>query len=187
MSFVAQLKPTRMCWQVHMSAHINGIEDDEKNCAAVRNEPSHKRRTEGKNEGKRKQRPTHVNKRQENIKGEEGRGRVRTVGIKRGITGEAKRKSWKKKKTHETRGKGTAMEVGVPKPWIRLGTRENERRRKRPQKKGLQDYAYLTDVDETTVPKAPETQICLSVTSRMQNLFNALDQRELVHKDLELY
>ena len=122
-------------------------------------------------------------------KGEEGRGKERTVGIKRGITGEAKRKKLEKEKQikHETRGKGTAMEVGVPKPGIRLGTRENEHRRKRPQKKGLQDYAYPTDVDETTVPKAPETQIRLTVTSRMQNWFIALDQQELGHKNLELY
>ena len=97
----------------------------------------------------------------------------------------SKRKKLENK--NETRGKGTAMEIGVPKPRIRLGTRENEKSRTRPQKKGLQDYAYLTDVDETTAPKAPGTLICLAVTSRTQNLFNPLDQQELAHKDLEQY
>ena len=167
-----------MSWQVHISAHINWIEDDEKNCAAVRNAPSHKKRKEGKNEGKRKQRRTHVNKRQKkNEKGRRGKRKSENSRDQKRDNRRRNGKQWKeKKKKHETRGKGTAMEVG-----------ENERRRKRPQKKGLQDYAYLTDVDETTVPKAPETQICLTVTSRMQNLFNALDQQELVRKDLELY
>ena len=61
-------------------------------------------------------------------KGEEGRRRVRTVGIKRGITGEANGKSWKKEK-NETRGKVTAMEVGVSGP-ERMSAEEHDHRRR---------------------------------------------------------